>query len=105
MALVVGLLVATPAPAATSTTHARAVAVASDAAHLVFKRRTSAADLTPEPQQGDLLYAADAAGRVTPLTDFQGASFHSVSLVGDFLVQASDGNGGTAQPVRYRNLV
>lgn len=104
VAAVAGLLVAAPAQAASSSTHARVVAVASDAGHLVYKRQVSSTNLTPQPQKGDVLFATDAGGRATPLTDFQGASVHPVSLVGDFLVQASGGGGQTAQQVRYRNL-
>jgi hypothetical protein len=102
--VVVSLLAAPPAQAATRPTHARVVAVASDAGHVVYKRRVASANLTPQPQKGDELFATDAAGHVAPLTDFDGASYDTVSLVGDFLVQASGGSGQTAQHVRYRNL-
>lgn len=90
--------------AAGGSTHSRAVAVASSGDWLVYKRQVSTSDLTPSPQKGDLLYATDTAGHVTHLTDFQRASTGRLSLVDDFLVQASRPSGQAAQQVRYRDL-
>lgn len=103
-ALIAGLLVPTPAEAATDPTHARVVAVMSDARHIVHKRQVSGANLTPLLQKRDLLFATDASGRVTPLPDFRSAPYSGLSLVGDFLVQFADSRGQTERGVHYRNL-
>lgn len=104
VALVAGLLVGTPGEAATTSARARAVAVVSDADHLVFKRRVSRTNLTPQLHKGDLLFATDSSGRVTPLPDFRSEPYDRLFLVGDFLVQGSGRSGQTPPRVRYRNL-